>query len=484
MNNLPPNAIQRIADFLPSNDIATHIRFTCKYFSFVLSGPRCTTVALREPVRACAFAARWGSDSKVSQLCAADRLKLVRQTATSGVLVNLQAVLNLPCDRFVPAAPGKAERVQAIENSPRPPVTQVALEGAAAGGHLELCRWLAAEHGAIANLDVAVSAAKAGQLEVLEWALECGPEEEFWFEDEHYSAPMTRIVCAAAEAGHGHVVQSMAAQWPWVTYAAMAGAAWGGHVPLVLQLLNTPCKRISYDTGHPTEYDTACHGSSLDAVDWVELAWALMDAAAVGADLSPVLDVMASSAAYHTGSRSRSRIISGSGSDEVCREGAEVVLSDVWWLALLSALARPAGPTGNEWRARADWLYDRWQAVAGGRGRVFRTVYDECVKLLDAAPDAAARLGWLRDHGLGPEEVAQSSSGGGGGGGVTRLGGISIVHEYPALCQLHVVWRLPGTLWRGVASEQPMGASQWLDPIHDGNLLMHVRGFMVDRDPL
>ncbi len=145
-----------------------------------------------------------------------------------------------------------------------------------------------------------------------------------------------------------------------------------------------------------------CLATQLRPRDWLELAWCLLDTVPVGSDLSPVLQLTTSAEAQ--GAKPGS-----SSSNSVYPGAAEPVTSDVWWLAILSALARPA-KAGDEWRARADWLYDTWLTVAGGTGRMYRSVYGVCVRMVSGAADAAARLGWLRHHGLGPEEVALVSS--------------------------------------------------------------------------
>ncbi len=492
MNSLPAAAIQRVSEYLPNNDIATSFRFTTKYIWTVLSGPRYSSVVLAEPVNTTAFSARWGSDADVSQISVGDRRSLVRQTAASGVLANLQLLLRLPSFRNLSAdeteeadKTGGADEAEEADSYHLANVmfAQAALKGAVAAGRHEVCRWLTQSTRAMVDFDMAVAAARAGHLEVLGWAMGMRRlcPDAVWTSGA--GCQLTRVACAAAEAGHDHVVRWLVGRGPGTTLAALVGAAWGGHVQLVREVLGMPWVTSQPGRGGAAAADDgdtaggASLASQLTSRDWLELAWCLLDTAPMGSDVSPILELLASKEACVA-------MGIGSGDDggsSSSGSAATPAISDAWWLAILSALARPA-QAGDDWRARAEWLYGKWKAVAGGRGRMYRASYDACVRMIRGSHNAEARLGWLRNHGVGPEEVESASGSSSGSSSITNR--VAIVQGRPPIWRHFQTYALPETIWRGISYVPPMGNTQWLQPIHDGNLLLYVRGYLVDQQPL
>ncbi|KXZ41771.1 hypothetical protein GPECTOR_289g773 [Gonium pectorale] len=118
---LLPELAERIVDCLDGNEIAATFRGVNKATAEHFSGPQHTTIRLSEPVPAHAFAAHWLAPGATRGLTFYMRCELVRLTARSGVLANLEVALQ---------AAGFLEAVAEAF-------------GAAAGvGHLAMCQWL------------------------------------------------------------------------------------------------------------------------------------------------------------------------------------------------------------------------------------------------------------------------------------------------------------------------------------------------------
>ncbi|PNH02498.1 hypothetical protein TSOC_011520 [Tetrabaena socialis] len=174
-----PELVQRYARSLSCNEVACALRLVNKAAAAQLRGPQDRTVRLSLPAPHRDFAQRWSGVGATRGLTRQQRCKLVRSTAGSGSIANLEVLLaREDCACYM---------------------DEQALVAAAGAGQLEVCRWLRQQ-------DVPLSGDALG---------------------------------AATEGGHWAVCEwLLAGGCPWVNWAA-GSAAGGGHVGLMDWLLGT-----------------------------------------------------------------------------------------------------------------------------------------------------------------------------------------------------------------------------------------------------
>ncbi|GFR45447.1 hypothetical protein Agub_g6843 [Astrephomene gubernaculifera] len=183
---IPPELAERIFAYLPPNDIACTARLVNKAAAAHFSGPQYTVVRLSLPVPEHAFKHHWGRPDATRGLIWDQRVTLVRLTARSGCIANLELALDsteLP-----------------ISSSPSCQHARRLFEVAAAAGQLEVCQWLQ-QRGCDSSLALS-AAAEAGQRAVCEWGLAAG-----W--------PLTDLaVYAAARGGQVGLLEWLLQLWP------------------------------------------------------------------------------------------------------------------------------------------------------------------------------------------------------------------------------------------------------------------------------
>ncbi|GLC60661.1 hypothetical protein PLESTB_001655000 [Pleodorina starrii] len=199
---LPPEISQRIIGFLPRNEVACTVRLVNKAAAALFRGPRYATVRLSQPVPPHAFLRRWDVPHAARCLTLKQRRQLLRLTARSGCIANLEVVIQrLGC-----------------------PLTTSLLAAAASAEQKATCLWLR-DHGCRWSEAVMRVAAATGNAPFCAWLIDAGcPFDE-------------RALTAAAAAGHAAVCELLVARGcTWHAVAASA-AATGGHVDLLDWLL-------------------------------------------------------------------------------------------------------------------------------------------------------------------------------------------------------------------------------------------------------
>ncbi|KXZ49864.1 hypothetical protein GPECTOR_19g315 [Gonium pectorale] len=200
-----PELVQRVAAFLPANVVACTLRLVDKATAALFKGPEHTVVLLSQPVPEAAFAQRWGRPEKLRALTLSQRQKLLRLTARSGSLHNLQTLVAMP-DYF-------------------PPLCKDVFSAAASAGHLHACEWLL-ERSCPWGGEVLSAAARAGHQHVCSWLLAKGCP---WSD----TAP-----AQAAHGGHLALAEWLAQQRPGEVdaHALLVGAAEGCELPTLQRL--------------------------------------------------------------------------------------------------------------------------------------------------------------------------------------------------------------------------------------------------------
>ncbi|KAG2495497.1 hypothetical protein HYH03_006441 [Edaphochlamys debaryana] len=239
--------LERIAGFLPPNDVALGLRLLCRATALQFRG--CSSVLLSQPVQPEAFARHWSSPEAVGALTLPQRRQLLALTARSGVLVNTQlaashAGCTLSGELLQAAAEGGDLETVLWLHAARPsPWSAAAMEAVVAAaarcGHLHVVTWAVGAYPSISQLGPELTAtAQAGHTDVVDWLLaqagqgscQCGAQPPFGW------APGSHAHQSSARATHIAGVTfrcSLAA----LHFAAALGAALGGRAQLLDRLL-------------------------------------------------------------------------------------------------------------------------------------------------------------------------------------------------------------------------------------------------------
>ncbi|KXZ49622.1 hypothetical protein GPECTOR_20g479 [Gonium pectorale] len=175
-SQLPTELTELIARRLHPNEAATSFRLVNKAVAAQLRAPEHTVVRLSQPVPPHAFASHWLAPDATRGLNLDRRKLLLRLTAASGVVANLEvAVQAVGFDfamemRDLGAAAASAGSLDACR--------AVRLDGklfrwAASSGSVELMAWLQ-ERGCVWGDKALVGAAESGCEEAVEWLVERG----------------------------------------------------------------------------------------------------------------------------------------------------------------------------------------------------------------------------------------------------------------------------------------------------------------------
>ncbi|KXZ45249.1 hypothetical protein GPECTOR_56g345 [Gonium pectorale] len=177
-----PSIMDRIARFLPLNEVVCSLRVVDKATAAMLRSPEFMTVRLSEPVPHHAFEWRWGRPGAVRDLRLAQRRELLLcLTAASGVTDNLALAASFAGRMLLTSKVSKAAG-QAGQLGSCLLLKQLgcdlggAVEGAAAGDHLALCEELVCRQEVrYSPVDCACAAAKGGHVAVLDFMVSrCG----------------------------------------------------------------------------------------------------------------------------------------------------------------------------------------------------------------------------------------------------------------------------------------------------------------------
>ncbi|GLC46021.1 hypothetical protein PLESTB_001027100 [Pleodorina starrii] len=341
--------VERIAEFTSENEVACTLRLLNKFTAAVLRGRTKVRISKSSPSHA--FARRWGAPGAMRPLTCKQRKALLRLTAATGSVANLQLAL---------AAVGCT------------PTSEV-FAAAAAAGHLPVCEALLAA-GCPWGPDVLDAAARAGLRESVSWLLRAGCP----------AGP--QLLEAAAGAGHAELCEWLVSEvgLAWSAKAARA-AARGGFTALfehAVAELGLPGAG-----GHAAAASTAAGGPGA-------VLGELLEGAAEGCDLATVMwlhrtwlepeepDLAPQNAAAPGNNNNNNQQQQQGGVNLLSRAARDAVMA-----------AAAASPT-PDWRAKVEWL----------RARGYPSPHSACIRVAAAAasslPDAAARLGWLVQQGF------------------------------------------------------------------------------------
>ncbi|KXZ51685.1 hypothetical protein GPECTOR_11g136 [Gonium pectorale] len=170
-----PTALERVAAFLPANEVACTLRLVDKATAEQFRRPDFSTVRLLQPVPPHAFAWRWGRPKAARDLTLAKRRQLLSRTAAS--VTNLKtAIGSAGCGPTNYAAywAGKAGQLGACLFLEQHGCSlKDSVEGAAAGGHLAMYDALLQRQGLrVSAYDCAKAAALNGQVAALYFMVE------------------------------------------------------------------------------------------------------------------------------------------------------------------------------------------------------------------------------------------------------------------------------------------------------------------------
>ncbi|GLC76320.1 hypothetical protein PLESTF_001766200 [Pleodorina starrii] len=171
-----PQLVERFAAFLPPNEVACGLRLVNKATAALLTSREHTTILISQPVPHRDFARRWGNPPALRPLTWSQRRQLLRLTARSGSLANLDTLLGLadycplrPDVLEAAAGAGQLAMCQVLRQRGCPWSHSV-LDAAAYGGDWETCCWLLA-NGCPWNRDAPGSAARGGHVGLMDWLL-------------------------------------------------------------------------------------------------------------------------------------------------------------------------------------------------------------------------------------------------------------------------------------------------------------------------
>ncbi|KXZ51820.1 hypothetical protein GPECTOR_11g260 [Gonium pectorale] len=170
-----PIVLERVAVFLPVNEVAYTLRLVDKATAEQFRRPEFCIVRLSQPVPPHAFAWRWGRPGATRELTLAKRRQLL--TAASGSVANLRIALSgAGCEpnKEIAYAAGKGGHLDVCLLLEQLGFSLGdAVEGAAAGGHLGVCQALLARPDvASSNFDCAQAAAEHGHMVVFDFIMQ------------------------------------------------------------------------------------------------------------------------------------------------------------------------------------------------------------------------------------------------------------------------------------------------------------------------
>ncbi|PNH01265.1 Ankyrin repeat domain-containing protein, partial [Tetrabaena socialis] len=188
-----PEFVERFAASLRPNEVACALRLVNKATAAQFCAPQQTTVRLSQPVPRHAFAWRWGGTDSMRALARQQRLELLRLTARSGSVANLEVLI------------GRDDSTPVLDYG--------VFRAAAAAGQLDVCVWLR-QRGCPWHKGIWAAASGGGQQAVCEWLLANGCLKV----DNH-----RRATAAAARGGHVGLMDwlLLRADSTWVVAAAV-----------------------------------------------------------------------------------------------------------------------------------------------------------------------------------------------------------------------------------------------------------------------
>ncbi|KXZ43757.1 hypothetical protein GPECTOR_81g207 [Gonium pectorale] len=190
-----PGLVERFASFLHPNEVICTLRCVDKATAAQFRGrPEFATVRLSQPTPPHAFAARWAAPGAMRDLTLAQRKQLLHLAAASGVMANLEVVLEavgwvLDLKELTPplnaaASGGHVDVVRCLMGLARhlgpwpPPEITSSLGAAVEAGHTAVCEALFQSIGAqdLWSVMQVCAALRAGRPGMADWLLQQRPE--------------------------------------------------------------------------------------------------------------------------------------------------------------------------------------------------------------------------------------------------------------------------------------------------------------------
>ncbi|KXZ51324.1 hypothetical protein GPECTOR_13g811 [Gonium pectorale] len=185
-----PGLVERFASLLHPNEVICTLRCVDKATAEQFRGrAEFASVRLSQPVPPHAFAARWAAPGAMRDLKLARRKQLLRLTAATGVMANLEVALEavgyipdkeqLTTILYFAAAAGHVDAVRRLMETGRPFDIVRPLCAAAKLGDKAMCELLMssdADHGLWGSETVAAPALEGGHPELANWVLRGRPE--------------------------------------------------------------------------------------------------------------------------------------------------------------------------------------------------------------------------------------------------------------------------------------------------------------------
>ncbi|PNH10598.1 Ankyrin repeat domain-containing protein [Tetrabaena socialis] len=225
--------VQRYARSLSCNEVACALRLVNKATAAQFRGPQDRTVQLSLPVPHHAFVQRWSGIGATRSLQQTERWGLVRFTASSGSIANLEVLL------------AREECTCGTDGG--------ALCGAAGAGQLEVCRWLRQQGCPWDSLSL-LAAAGGGHQAVCEWLLASGCPWSEW------------AAGAAARGGHVGLMDWLLGTGHDSTSGSLAdGVAAGCDLPTLRRLHST---HFAQQLGEYYKASVMASAAGSATVDW------------------------------------------------------------------------------------------------------------------------------------------------------------------------------------------------------------------------
>ncbi|GLC33300.1 hypothetical protein PLESTB_000349000 [Pleodorina starrii] len=167
-----PGIVACIAHHLPANEVASTLRLIDNTTSQQFAHHKTLRLSLPSPIHV--FRERWGRQGAFRALSRKQRLQLLRLTAASGSVTNLEvaldnAGLDLPRELLgAAAAAGQLDMCKVLRARGCP--WGYSLSAAAAAGHRHVCEWMLAS-GCLLHWDVVRAAASGGREDLMQWLL-------------------------------------------------------------------------------------------------------------------------------------------------------------------------------------------------------------------------------------------------------------------------------------------------------------------------
>ncbi|KXZ49340.1 hypothetical protein GPECTOR_22g934 [Gonium pectorale] len=254
-SQLLPELAEKIVSYLHPHEVPG-FRLVSTAAAAQFCAPHHTTIRLSEPVPPHVFAAHWLAPGATRGLTRRRRQQLLRLTAASGVVANLEVAGCLPTDCVLETAAGAGQLDACVwlwehgcqEMSYYTECSDL-LARAARRGHRHVCEWLITL-GLSWQCDGAADAGSGGHVGLMKWLLARGPELHVT------TSRLDDVLHLVMGVAHGCDLPTLQRMWggwgqlgSWVKSQALAVAV-GSRTPDWMGRQEPECARTAADQGH------------------------------------------------------------------------------------------------------------------------------------------------------------------------------------------------------------------------------------------